>query len=229
VFITAAGVVPAAAVGTLLAARRPGNPIGWLLLTIIIVEVSPAGPYLILDYRMHHGTLPLGAVAVVIEECWPMFLVSVTLLLWLFPDGRLPAGRWHRAAVAGAVGWLLVGLATSSRGVLVAAGHHVRVQAGGGLANPVPGPERALDVVVIAGTAGSTGRATTPRPSWPRSPRDCAGPSIWTRCGATWPTSSVRRSSPATCRCGFPAPGRTPRSRLLPLPASYARRPGSPL
>ena len=57
-FITAAGVVPATAVGTLLAARRPGNPIGWLLLTIIIVEISPAGPYLILDYRMHHGTLP---------------------------------------------------------------------------------------------------------------------------------------------------------------------------
>jgi hypothetical protein len=54
--------------------------------------------------------------------------------------------------VAGAVGWLLIGLATSSRGVLVAAGHHVRVQAGGGLANPVPGPERALDVVAIAGT-----------------------------------------------------------------------------
>jgi hypothetical protein len=118
VFIAAAGVVPATAVGTLLAARRPGNPIGWLLLTIIIVEVSPAGPYLILDYRMHHGTLPLGAVAVVIEECWPMFLVSVTLLLWLFPDGRLPAGRWHRAAVAGAFGWLLVGVATSSRGVV---------------------------------------------------------------------------------------------------------------
>jgi hypothetical protein len=63
VFITAAGVVPATAVGTLLAARRPGNPIGWLLLTIIIVEVSPAGPYLILDYRMHHGTLPRGMLA----------------------------------------------------------------------------------------------------------------------------------------------------------------------
>ena len=81
-----------------------------------------------------------------------MFRVSVTLLLWLFPDGRLPAGRWHRAAVAGALGWLLVGLATSSRGVLVAAGHHIPVQAGGGLANPVPGPERVLDVVVIGGT-----------------------------------------------------------------------------
>ena len=151
-FVGAAGVVPATAVGILLAARRPRNPIGWLLLAIILVEISPASQYLILDYRMHHGSLPLGWVAVVLEECWPMFLVSVTLLLWLFPDGTLPAGRWHRAASLGAVGWLLVGLATSSRGVLVAAGGDVRIQASGSLANPSPGAFRVLDVLVIAGT-----------------------------------------------------------------------------
>jgi hypothetical protein len=151
-FVGAVGLVPATAVGTLLAARRPRNPIGWLLLAIIIVEVSPASQYLILDYRMHHGTLPLGWVAVVLEECWPMFLVSVTLLLWLFPDGRLPTGRWHRAASFAAAGLLLVGLATSSRGVLVAAGHDVRIQASGSLANPSTAAFRVLDVVVIAGT-----------------------------------------------------------------------------
>jgi hypothetical protein len=151
-FVGAAGVLPATAVGLLLAARRPRNPIGWLLLAIIIVELSPASQYLILDYRMHHGSLPLGWAAVVLEECWPMFLVSVTLLLWLFPDGTLPAGRWHRAASAGAIGWLLVGLATSSRGVLVAAGGDVRIQASGSLANPSPGAYRVLDVLVIAGT-----------------------------------------------------------------------------
>jgi len=154
-FITAAGVVPATAVGMLLAARRPRNPIGWLLLAIIIVEVGPTSQYLILDYRMHRGSLPLGWVAVVLQECWPMFLVSVTLLLWLFPDGTLPAGRWHRAASIGAVGWLLVGLVTSSRGVLVAAGHDVRIQASGGLANPSPGPLRVLSAVVIVGTLAS--------------------------------------------------------------------------
>ena len=154
-FITAVGAVPATAVGTLLAARRPRNPIGWMLLAIIIVEGSPASQYLILDYRMHHGTLPLGWIAVVLKECWPMFLVLTTLLLWLFPDGTLPAGRWHRPAAVAAVGWLLVGLATSSRGVLVAAGHDVRIQASGDLANPLPGALRVLDVVVIAGTLAS--------------------------------------------------------------------------
>jgi hypothetical protein len=60
--VGAAGVVPATAVGTLLAVRRPRNPIGWLLLAIIIVEVGPTSQYLILDYRMHHGSLPLGWV-----------------------------------------------------------------------------------------------------------------------------------------------------------------------
>ena len=154
-FITAVGAVPATAVGTLLAARRPRNPIGWMLLAIIIVEGSPASQYLILDYRMHHGTLPLGWIAVVLKECWPMFLVLTTLLLWLFPDGTLPAGRWHRPAAVAAVSWLLVGLATSSRGVLVAAGHDVRIQASGDLANPLPGALRVLDVVVIAGTLAS--------------------------------------------------------------------------
>ena len=151
-FITAVGAVPATAVGTLLAARRPRNPIGWMLLAIIIVEGSPASQYLILDYRMHHGALPLGWVAVVLQECWPMFLVLTSLLLWLFPDGTLPTGRWHRPAAVAAVGWLLIGLATSSRGVLVAAGGDVRIQASGGLANPVPGAFRVLDVLVIVGT-----------------------------------------------------------------------------
>ena len=151
-FITAVGAVPATVVGTLLAARRPRNPIGWMLLAIIIVEGSPASQYLILDYRMHHGALPLGWMAVVLQECWPMFLVLTSLLLWLFPDGTLPKGRWHRPAAVAAVGWLLIGVATSSRGVLVAAGGDVRIQASGGLANPVPGAFRVLDVLVIVGT-----------------------------------------------------------------------------
>ena len=151
-FITAVGAVPATAVGTLLAVRRPRNPIGWMLLAIIIVEGSPASQYLLLDYRMHHGALPLGWVAVVLQECWPMFLVLTSLLLWLFPDGTLPKGRWHRPATVAAAGWLLIGLATSSRGVLVAAGGDVRIQASGSLASPVPGAFRVLDVLVIVGT-----------------------------------------------------------------------------
>jgi cupin domain len=69
---TAAVVVPAVAVGTLLAARRPRNPIGWILIAIILLGVSPTNQYAVLDYRMHHGTLPLGWAAVVLGDGWPL-------------------------------------------------------------------------------------------------------------------------------------------------------------
>ena len=97
---TAAVVVPAVAVGTLLAARRPRNPIGWVLLTILLLGVSPTNQYAVLDYRMHHGTLPLGWAVVVLGSGWPLFLALIAILLWLFPDGRLAPGRWRRMAVA---------------------------------------------------------------------------------------------------------------------------------
>ena len=42
----------------LLAARRPRNPIGWMLLAIFLLPDVPAGQYAVLDYRMHDGTLP---------------------------------------------------------------------------------------------------------------------------------------------------------------------------
>ena len=54
---------------------------------------------------MHQGTLPLGWLAAVIDQSWPMFLILVTLLLWLFPDGTLPSGRWHRPAVFATLAW----------------------------------------------------------------------------------------------------------------------------
>ena len=80
--------------GVLLAARRQGNPIGWLLLTLLLLTADPTDVYAILDYRLHHGTLPLGWVAVLFLA-GPQVNVLMAILLWLFPDGHLPAGRWH--------------------------------------------------------------------------------------------------------------------------------------
>jgi hypothetical protein len=86
-------------IGALLAARRPRNPIGWILLTFYLLAENPAGDYAIIDYRLHHGSLPFGSVAVVVLASWPVWLVLIAVLLWVFPDGRLPQGRWRRAAV----------------------------------------------------------------------------------------------------------------------------------
>jgi hypothetical protein len=104
---------------------------------------------------MHHGTLPLGWVAVVLQECWPLFLLFIAILLWIFPDGRLPSGRWHRWSVVLVVVGLLIGLAASSPGLLAVTAHDVRVKASGDLATPLPGVIAGLDVVVIVGTVVS--------------------------------------------------------------------------
>jgi hypothetical protein len=150
--VTAAAVVPATAVGTLLAARRPRNPIGWLLLGAILIAFSPTSQYVILDYRMHHGTLPLGATALVLGECWPLTLLFVAVLLWVFPDGTLPPGRWRRTSVALLAAGVLIALAASTHGLLIAAAGDVRIRADGDLANPIPTAAAVLFGLVIAGT-----------------------------------------------------------------------------
>jgi hypothetical protein len=50
---TAATRVPAAGVGTLVAACRPRNPLGWILLTIFLIAVAPVNQYAVVDYRLH--------------------------------------------------------------------------------------------------------------------------------------------------------------------------------
>jgi len=147
--VAAAGI-PAASVASLLAARRPGNPIGWLLFGILFAGASPSNEYDILAYRMHHGTLPLGWVSVVFEELWPLFLVFVAILLWVFPDGKRPAGRWRRPSVVLLVSGLLLGVVASTAGVIVVARGDVRIRATGDLANPPGGWFEILDIAVIA-------------------------------------------------------------------------------
>lgn len=147
-----AALLPAATVATLLTARRPGNPIGWLLFAILFLGVSPAQEYDILVYRMHHGALPLGWVAVVLEECWPLFLVCVTTLIWVFPDGTLPGGRWRRPSRVLLTAGAAVAVAASLPGVLIVTGHAVRLRANGDIAEAPGLVFRILQAAVIGGT-----------------------------------------------------------------------------
>jgi hypothetical protein len=130
---TEAVLVPGAAVGTLLATRRPRNPLGWTLLVIFILAVAPADQYAAVDYRTHPGTLPLGELAVVLGAAWPLFLFLIAVLLWLFPDGRLPTGRWRRTAVIALTAGVLLALAASGSGVAAVVEHDIRVNASGSL------------------------------------------------------------------------------------------------
>ncbi len=151
----AAITVPAVAVGTVLAARRPRNPIGWLLLAIFLLAAAPAGEYAIIDYQMHHGTLPLGSVAVVLSTSYPVWLVLIAIMVWVFPDGRLPGGRWRPVAVILVTAGVLLALTATAAGAAVAAGHAVIIDATGNLANKTTGLTAALQGLSVIGVLAS--------------------------------------------------------------------------
>ena len=132
-------LTPGVMVGTLLAARRPRNPIGWMLLAFYFLAIAPAGDYAIIDYRLHHGHLPLGSVAVVVLASWPMWLVLISVLLWVFPDGQLPQGRWRRVAVVLIAAGALLAVAATAGGAAAEAGRTVRVDASGNLVSNATG------------------------------------------------------------------------------------------
>ena len=146
----ALAVIPTAAVGVLLAVRRPRNPIGWLILAILLIEASPTSEYAVLYYRMHQGIPLLGGLAVILQEAWPFFLVFIAILLWIFPDGKLPAGR-RRPAAIGIVAGLVCALVASSPGLMAVAGHVVHLSADGDLTNPQAGVIAVFEGIVIVG------------------------------------------------------------------------------
>ena len=157
---TAVPLVSAAAVGTLVAARRPRNPIGWITLAIFLFAAAPDRQYAILDYRMHHGRLPFGWLAVALQGGgWPLWLALIAILLWLFPDGRLPAGRWRRLSVILVTAGSLLALAVSAGLVVAAAGHAMPVDASGNLTAKPTGawkiPQHVLGATFIALLVGS--------------------------------------------------------------------------
>ena len=123
------------AVGFVVASRRPRNPLGWILLGAATFDVlsQDASFYVAADYRLRHGGLPLGWVAVLAQPGWAAGIVLSGLVVLLFPDGRPPSPRWRWVL------WLYLAAATLYLvGVLIAsvgaiASHDIRVDASGNL------------------------------------------------------------------------------------------------
>lgn len=86
-----------AVVGLVLAAKRPGNVVGWLLLG---VALSLALNVLFVRYAVygllaHPGSLPHATVAAALgSSAWVILISSLALLFLTFPHGRLPSPRW---------------------------------------------------------------------------------------------------------------------------------------
>jgi hypothetical protein len=126
---------PFAVVGFIVAWRKPGNPLGWVMLgaAAFFVLSEDASFYTVADYRLRHGSLPLGWVALLGQPGWAPGIVGFGLAVLLFPDGRPPSSRWRwmlwvYAAVA--VLWI-AGAATLTVGAII--GHHTQVDASGNL------------------------------------------------------------------------------------------------
>jgi hypothetical protein len=89
--------LPFALVGLVVARRQPGNGVGWILLAtaVFFVVQADASSYTVLDYRLHSGHLFFGPLAVLVQPSWAPAIVCMVLALLLFPDARLPLGRWR--------------------------------------------------------------------------------------------------------------------------------------
>ena len=93
-----AWAVTSSTVGTIVALRRPGNAVGWILCAIGFLWASNGffGYYAIRALVSHPGTLPAGEVAAWISTwvVYPAFGLLAYLFL-LFPDGRPLSRRWR--------------------------------------------------------------------------------------------------------------------------------------
>jgi hypothetical protein len=82
-----------AGVGTLIALRRPGNAVGWVLLgTAIFFAAGEAGEAYVAD-PPHPGQVWVAWLSTFTTNVW--FSLALIFLPLLFPHGRLPSPRWR--------------------------------------------------------------------------------------------------------------------------------------
>ena len=84
-------------VGLIVARKQPRNPMGWVLLgcALCLALDDAASTYSVLDYRRHHGSLPVGELAVLLQPAWAPGIALLALSIMLFPDGEIPPGLWR--------------------------------------------------------------------------------------------------------------------------------------
>jgi MFS family permease len=126
-------VLACAAVGVVVARHQPGNPLGWLLLlfAVVLMLSLDAGYYAVFAYNLGHRGLPFGAVAVLLVPLWALAAALFSLVILLFPDGRVPSQRWRWVlwAYAGLVACYLA--FSYSQTIAAVAGHRIRLDSNG--------------------------------------------------------------------------------------------------
>ncbi len=131
----AQALVPAVAlagVGALIASRVPRSPIGWLLLAGAVTGVVPG---VLTQYELHTLVVAKGSLPGADWAAWTsnffgsfQFPGIVTLILLLFPDGRLLSARWRAvlwATVANSAANVIIGFLDAAPIQVVAGGPSV--------------------------------------------------------------------------------------------------------
>jgi MFS family permease len=95
--------LPYAVTGAILIIRRPRNSIGWLLMGVALgfalISVPVTGtPQEFIDGSVD---LPVALFAVIHAGLGTTTFLVMTVLVMVFPSGRLPAGRWGRLSRLG--------------------------------------------------------------------------------------------------------------------------------
>ena len=143
-------------VGAIVAARRPGNPIGWMLgaAGVGLIGQGLSGEYATRALVIAPGSLPAD-VAVAWIGSWiePPTVGLVVFLLLLFPTGRLPSHGWRPVAWLAGLAILLMTFAAAFRtgALIVGVGQRAAPL-------PVPNPlglPTAVGAVELAGAIGT--------------------------------------------------------------------------
>ena len=142
--------------GMLVARRQPRNPEGWLLLSLAVgvIAVVDSGLYAVLDYRVRHGRLPLGEIAVFIKGTMSYAVdLPVSAGRPALP-GRAAdpgAGRGRCGRTWSSSLWSRRALLANEAGTI--AGQHIQVDLNGTYSGP-SGATGGLGAVVADASAG---------------------------------------------------------------------------